>query len=183
MAFARRCQLQVLATDGPRPVSSHEYTLAGLEEDITYNIIKTCIQRPCLSESKMVPAEQLDSVIQSSLWHTSWTNGFPFFSHQMQPYLQHLQSGFAVPDTSVWCDNGQPSVHLPQHQLGIKVKRAKRLPRNNSPGGVYCVAETRQVVSFLILSYNMDKALYRVAAAGGLGSEPRRISDALTGPP
>jgi len=29
----------------------------------------------------------------------------------------------------------------------------------------------------------MDKALYRVAAAGGLGSEPRRISDALTGPP
>ena len=64
----------------------------------------------------------------------------------LRPYLQ---CGFAVPDTSVGCDNGRASAHLLHHQLGfhhqlgIKVKRAKRLPRNNSPGGVYCVAETK----------------------------------------
>ena len=55
----------------------------------------------------------------------------------------YLQCGFAVPDTSVGCDNVRASAHLLHHQLGIKVKRAKRLPRNNSPGGVYCVAETK----------------------------------------
>jgi hypothetical protein len=38
-------------------------------------------------------------------------------------------------------------------------------------------------IHLLILSNNTDKALYRVAAAGGFGSEPRRISEALIGPP
>jgi hypothetical protein len=39
------------------------------------------------------------------------------------------------------------------------------------------------MVYFSILSKITDKALYRVAAAGGLGIEPRRISDAFMGPP
>jgi hypothetical protein len=43
--------------------------------------------------------------------------------------------------------------------------------------------ERTQEVHLLILSNNTDKALYRVAAAGGFGSEPRRISEALIGPP
>ena len=39
MTFVRCCQLQVLAADGPRPVSSHEDTLTRLEEDIYLMII------------------------------------------------------------------------------------------------------------------------------------------------
>ena len=73
------------------------------------------------------PAEQMDSL--SFLTKCS--------------HIYSIYSGFAVPDTSVGCNNGRPSAHLLHHHLGIKVKRAKRLPRNNSPGGVYCVAETK----------------------------------------
>jgi len=36
---------------------------------------------------------------------------------------------------------------------------------------------------FPILSNNSDRALYRGEAAGGLAIDPRRISDALIGPP
>lgn len=77
--------------------------------------------------------------IQAKLWYqlNKWIS---FLFSRNGAIFTTFTEWFVVSNTSVWCNNGWPSAHLFHHQLGIKVKRANRLPRIEK---LYCVSETK----------------------------------------